>query len=35
MPREYDIGDFGTGTNETNGTNVTYGTGKWDWDYET
>ena len=26
---------FGTGTYETNGTNVTHGTGTWDWDYGT
>ena len=25
----------GTGTYETNGTNVTHGTGTWEWDYGT
>ena len=33
MPREYDIGGFGTGTNETYETNETNRTGTWDWDY--
>ena len=35
MHPEFDIGDCGTGTYETYETNVTYGTGTWDWDYGT